>query len=630
MYKFYEKVSPIILAGILIVFSVNYLVEGFLPKEEVVVKNEEDIEYGTFLNLISSEVVYSIEYTTDSEDAIMHFKDVAGLAPKPNADKAYRVSLGDIPERSYVIRLAEEYGVKLIELEKEEAPKEKEETLDEKVINFLKSARWLHILLVVIIFICFSKKYDNRKKAKVATIAIGNGATGYEEISKPSVTFADVAALDEEKEELRDVVEFLKHPEIFTRLGATIPKGVLLEGKPGTGKTLLAKAVAGEAGVSFVAMSGSEFINKYVGVGAANIRKLFSKAREKAPAIIFIDEIDAFGSKRSGDSSGGDSERNQTIDQFLTELDGFKGRNDIFILAATNRADVLDPALTRPGRFDRTIHINLPDVQGREAILKVHSKNKPLMDDVDLLQVAKNTSGFSGAELENLMNEAAITAAKRNSEAISKEDIERALKKLVCGIEKNSHIISEKEKRITANHEAGHAVVSLLRNSEARIREVSIVPHGAMGGYTWHDVAEDSSYKSRKEFLDKLTVLMAGRAAERIVIGDISTGASNDIKVATEIAKNMISVYGMDEEVGPISIEGADTGEFNLLGDETLNSIGNKIVELVKQAEKDATDIIIANRKLLDELVRLLLEKETVTGEEVEELYKKYISVANT
>lgn len=630
MYKFYEKVSPIILAGILTILSVNYVVEGFLPKEEVAVKNEEDITYGTFLNLISSEVVYSIEYTADSEDAIMHFKDVTGTAPKPNDDKAYRVSLGDIPERSYAIELAEQYEVKLIELEKEESPEEKEETLDEKVINFLISARWLHIMLIVVIFICFSKKYDNRKKAKVATVAIGNGATGYEEVSKPSVTFADVAALDEEKEELRDVVEFLKHPEIFTKLGATIPKGVLLEGKPGTGKTLLAKAVAGEAGVSFVAMSGSEFINKYVGVGADNIRKLFSEAREKAPAIIFIDEIDAFGSKRSGDSSGGDSERNQTIDQFLTELDGFKGRDDIFILAATNRADVLDPALTRPGRFDRTIHINLPDVRGREAILKVHSRNKPLMDNVDLLQVAKNTSGFSGAELENLMNEAAITAAKKNSEAISKEDIERALKKLVCGIEKNSHIISEKEKKITANHEAGHVVVSLLSESEARIREVSIVPHGAMGGYTWHDVAEDSSYKSRKEFLDKLTVLMAGRAAERIVIGDISTGASNDIKVATEIAKNMISVYGMDEEVGPISIEGADTGEFNLLGDDTLNSIGNKIVELVKQAEKNATDIITANRKLLDELVRLLLEKETVTGEEVEELYKRYILVANT
>lgn len=627
MYKLYERLSPFILAAILSILATNYILEGLFQKEEVIVKNEEDISYGTFLNLISSDVVYSIEYMEDSKEGFIHLKDVAGSAPKPSEDRQYRVSLGDIPERSYAIEHAREYGVRLIELEKEEVSVE---TLGEKIINFLKSARWLHVMLIVIIVFCFAKRYDKKEKAKVATVVSGGGANAYEEVSKPKVTFDDVAGLDEEKEELKDVIEFMIDPEAFTKLGATIPKGVLLEGKPGTGKTLLAKAVAGEAGVSFVAMSGSEFINKYVGTGAANIRKLFKEAREKAPAIIFIDEIDAFGSKRGSDDSGGESERNQTINQFLTELDGFKEREDIFILAATNRADILDPALTRPGRFDRTIHINLPDVRGREDILKVHSKNKPLMDDVDLLQVAKNTAGFSGADLENLMNEAAIIAAKKKKEAISKEDIDKALKKLVCGIEKTSRIISEEEKNITANHEAGHAVVSLIKQKEVRIKEVSIVPHGTMGGYTLHDVEEDNSYKSRKEFLGRLTVLMAGRAAEKIVIGDISTGASQDIKVATEIAKNMISIYGMDEEVGPISVAGADAGDMNLLGDDTLNSIGNKIVDMVKQAEKEATDIIESHRELLDKLVLLLLEKETVTGEEVQELYESYISVANT
>ncbi len=631
MYKLYEKFSPFILAGILILFSVNYILGGFFPKEvEDVKQEEEDIQYGPLLNLITSDVVYFIEYTADSKEAIIYLKGVGGEKPDLRVAKSLKIRLEDIPEYSYVVELAEEHGVKLIEAEKEEELEAKEESPIGKVFNFLKSARWLHVYLVVSLIFCFSKIYDNRKKAKVTTVVSGGGANAYEEVSKPSVTFADVAGLDEEKEELYDVVNFLKNAENFTRLGATMPKGVLLEGKPGTGKTLLAKAVAGEAGVSFVAISGSEFINKYVGVGAANVRRLFREAREKAPAIIFIDEIDAFGSKRNSDDSGGDSERNQTINQFLTELDGFKDQDDIFILAATNRAEILDPALTRPGRFDRTIHINLPDVRGRENILKVHSRNKPLMDNVDLLQIAKNTSGFSGADLENLMNEAAIIAAKKTREAISREDIDQALKKLMCGIEKSSCIISEKEKKITANHEAGHTVVKLIRQREVRIKEVSIIPHGTMGGYTWNDAAEESGYKSKKEFLNELTALMAGLVAERIVIGDISTGASHDIKVATEIAKNMISVYGMDEELGPISVEGADTENMNLLGDDILNSIGNKIVEMVKQAEKEATDIIVANRELLDELVLLLLEKETVTGEEVEELYKRYVSVANT
>lgn len=618
MEKLYEKISPYILSLILIIFTAVYVFRGFIP--------ETDIAYGSFLHLISSDVVYSIEYTEGSTDAVIYLKGVAGTDPDFLEDKPYRVSLGialseKVEGETYAIRHARENGVKIICSEVPEGAG--------KVIHFLKSARWLHVLLVAILLYCISKQYDKKQKAKVATVVSGGGSAGYEEVSKPSVTFADVAGLDEEKEELRDVVEFLKNPETFTRLGAKIPKGVLLDGKPGTGKTLLAKAVAGEAGVSFVAMAGSEVINKYVGVGAANIRKLFKEAREKAPAIIFIDEIDSFGSRRS-DGDGGDSERNQTINQILTELDGFKERDDIFILAATNRADVLDTALTRPGRFDRIIHINLPDIQGRKSILEIHSKNKPLMDDVDLTQVAKNTSGFSGAELENLMNEAAIIAAKKGKEAISNEDIEQALKKLVCGLEKSSRVISEKEKKITANHEAGHAVVSLFTHSKEKIKEVSIIPHGTAGGYTWHDVAEDVSYKSKTEFLEQMTVLLAGRAAERIVIGDISTGASHDIKVATEIAKNMVSVYGMDEEVGPISVEGADIGDLNLLGEDTLNSIGSKIKEIVKKAEKEATDIITTHRKFLDELVLLLLEKETVTGEEVEELYKSYISAVNT
>lgn len=443
-----------------------------------------------------------------------------------------------------------------------------------------------------------------------------------EKVANSEVRFTDVAGLDEEKQELEEVVDFLKNPEKYTKLGAKIPKGVLLSGSPGTGKTLLAKAVAGEAGVKYLAISGSEFIEKYVGVGASRIRGLFKEARKNAPCIIFIDEIDAVGSKRN---DSGNSEHNQTIEQLLAEMDGFGSKRDVIVLAATNRLSSLDPALTRPGRFDRKIQIGLPDIKGRRDILKIHSKDKPLSDDVDLEKIAYNTAGFSGAELENLLNESALVAARKAHAYIISKDIDEALKKITVGLKKSGKVVSEKERKLTANHEAGHALVSKFLPTQATIKEVSIVPRGTAGGYTWHDTVEDKSYISKTEMQERLTVLLAGRAAEQIVLGDISTGASNDLEVATKTAREMIIYYGMDPDIGPISFNGSNSQEISFFGNDTLSNIGTKIKDILKEAQKQAEEIINQNRAFLDELAETLLMNETVTGEEIDKMFTEYL-----
>ena len=436
-------------------------------------------------------------------------------------------------------------------------------------------------------------------------------------------TFDDVAGLDEEKQEMIEIVSFLKKPDEFYKMGAKIPKGVLLCGKPGTGKTLIAKAIAGEANVPFITMNGSEFTEMFAGLGASRVRKLFEKAKKVSPAIIFIDEIDAVGSKRSEGGSAADLDNNQTLNQLLVEMDGFDSDHTVIVLAATNRPEMLDQALLRPGRFDRQITIALPDMNGREAILKIHAKDKKLAPDVDLRAIAGDTAGFTGAELANILNEAAIIATINKQEAITNKDIDDALKKVTVGVEKHSRIMSEKDKKITAYHESGHAIVSRFLETQKDIKEVSIIPRGVAGGYTMYKTNEDKYYISKTEMLEKMIALLGGRAAEKIIFNDISTGASNDLEVATNVAKDMIIVYGMSEKLGPISINiERDPYQMQLYGNNMENEIGQEVRTMVDTAYVKAQTILLENMDKLHELANLLIQKEVISSEEFNKLFE--------
>ena len=442
--------------------------------------------------------------------------------------------------------------------------------------------------------------------------------------SHRTATFDDVAGAEEEKEELKEIVEYLRDPEKFTRLGARVPKGVLMVGPPGTGKTLLARAVAGEAGVPFFSVSGSEFVEMYVGVGAARVRDLFAQAKANAPAIVFIDEIDALARKRATDLYTGNEERETTLNQLLVEMDGFTTEENIILIGATNRADVLDPALMRPGRFDRQVHVGYPDIKAREAILKVHIKEKPLAPEVDLSEVAKNTTGFTGADLENLLNEAALLAAKRNKDAIGNEELKEAAVKVMMGAEKRSRKVTDKERRLTAFHEAGHAVATYHLDTQDPVTEVSIIPRGSAGGYTMSTPQEDKMYMSRNEMLDELVTLLGGRVAEAIVLGDISTGASNDLERATALAKGMITRYGMDENIG-LATYGTNTGFYGT-GKEYSETTATAIDEAVKAQLKTAYErceaILTEHRDQLDRLAEYLLEHEKIDADGFNALMK--------
>ncbi len=438
---------------------------------------------------------------------------------------------------------------------------------------------------------------------------------------KTDIRFDDIAGLDEEKNELVEIVDFLKTPEAYTEMGAKIPKGILLYGKPGTGKTLIAKAIAGEAGVPFISMSGSEFIEMFAGLGASRVRKLFDKAKKMSPCIIFIDEIDAIGSRRTS-NSGSETENNQTLNQLLVEMDGFDTNETIIVLAATNRPEMLDKALLRPGRFDRQITIPAPDLNGREAILKLHSKNKKFASDVDFKEIAGDTAGFTGAELANVLNEAAIIATRNKHKKISNFDIESAVKKITVGLEKTNRVVSDKDKKLTAYHEAGHAVVSKFLPTQTEVKEVSIIPRGLAGGYTMYKTNEDKYYVSKTELLEKMIALMGGRAAEKIALNEISTGASNDIEVATGIAKDMLTVYGMDDKLGPISLKVDDPYELQIFGEKVIDEVGNQIQILIDNAYKTAQEILRENMDILDKVAQALLEKEKITSEEFEEFFK--------
>ncbi len=473
------------------------------------------------------------------------------------------------------------------------------------IISFLPTA------IMVALFVMIFKMQGLGEKGKV-----------YDDTErKTKIKFDDVAGLEEEKAEMVEIVDFLKRPERYTKMGARIPKGVLLYGKPGTGKTLIAKAIAGEADVPFISMSGSEFIEMFAGLGASRVRKLFEKARKLAPCIVFIDEIDAIGSRRTS-NSGAETENNQTLNQLLVEMDGFSSEETIIVLAATNRPEMLDKALLRPGRFDRQITIPTPDLKGRLDILKIHSKDKKMSENVNLESIAEDTAGFTGAELENILNEAAIIATKNKHEDIENDDIEEAIKKVTVGLEKRERKYSEKDKKLTAYHEAGHAVVSRYLPTQTNVKEVSIIPRGVAGGYTMYKSDEDKYYISKTEMQEKLIALLGGRAAEKLVLDDISTGASNDIEVATRIARDMVTKYGMSDTLGPIDFQGQEPYEIQMFGENIGDKIGLEVKRLIDTAYNDAQTLLKEHRDKLDLIANALLEKEKVNEEEFESFFE--------
>ena len=482
------------------------------------------------------------------------------------------------------------------------------------------------LMLGIMIFIMVSMTKNFSSAGKISGVGKANVKTDHD--GKNKVTFEDVAGADEEKAELQEIVDLLKNPTKYTEIGAKIPKGVLLVGPPGNGKTLLAKAVAGEAGVPFFSISGSDFLELYVGVGAARVRDLFDQAAKAAPSIIFIDEIDAVGRRRGTGLGGGHDEREQTLNQLLVEMDGFEANTSVIVMAATNRRDVLDPALLRPGRFDRQVYVNYPDIKGREAILRVHSKNKPLAPDVDLKTVAAATVGFTGADLANLVNEAALMAVKANRKAITAADLSEAAIKVIAGPEKKSRVVLEKEKRLTAYHEAGHAICHYYCPTQDKVSEVSIIPRGQAGGYTMALPEHDKSYVSKNEMNEEIVTLLGGRAAEKVVLDDISTGASNDLERATNIARSMVTKYGFSDKLGPI-VYGRDDDEVFLGRDYNSNKSYSEVIageidaelrSIIHGAYDKAIAILSEHIDQLHIVAKYLITHEKITGEEFTKL----------
>ena len=572
----------------------------------------KEMSYTELMGKIEEHDVQTIELTTDRLTANVTLKDeenVTRVVDIPSATTFLEVVQDRVAAGEFELTVAEETFM---------------EAMAPYIPNILLLVGTLFILMFVL-----RKTNDSNSKA------MDFGRSRAQKIDKNSpkkVTFADVAGLEEEKEELKEEVEFLKNPKKYIDMGARIPKGILLVGGPGTGKTLLAKAVAGEANVPFFSISGSDFVEMFVGVGASRVRDMFKEAKANSPCIIFIDEIDAVGRHRGAGLGGGHDEREQTLNQLLVEMDGFATHESIIVMAATNRPDILDPALLRPGRFDRQIVVGKPDVKAREEILKLHAKNKPFVQGTDFKVVAKNTAGFSGADLENMVNEAALLAARKDKKTIDINDVEEAMVKVMMGPEKKSKVISEKEKKLTAYHEAGHAVVARCLPNHDDIHEISIIPRGMAGGYTMYKPNEDKSYASKSEMKEHIVSLLGGRVAEQLVLDDISTGASNDIERATKIAREMVTKYGMSEKLGPICFGGTEEEVF--LGrdmathsrdysESTAAQIDTEIKEIVMNAYTSAERILKENIEKLHKVAKKLLDNEKISGEEFEAIFKE-------
>ena len=560
-------------------------------------KNKEtEVAYTDLIKQIDNKEVEKIEMTSGSTTAKIKYKG------KENKKDLKVVSIPDTEAFTELIQSKVQKGndIKLVQ----------------KQINILVKMstvliQFIPTLVIVAMFIMLFKMQGFGGENKIYD--------GQE--NDTNVRFKDIAGLEEEKNELIEIVDFLKNPQRFQDMGAKVPKGILLCGKPGTGKTLIAKAVAGEAGVPFISMSGSEFIEMFAGLGASRVRKLFERAKKMSPCIIFIDEIDAIGARRTS-SSGAETENNQTLNQLLVEMDGFETDETVIVLAATNRPEMLDTALLRPGRFDRQIMIAPPDVRGREEILKIHSENKQFEDNLNLKSIAEDTAGFTGAELANILNEAAIIATINKHEKIQQGDIEEAIKKVTVGLQKTSRVISEKDKELTAYHEAGHAIVSKFLQTSDDVKEISIVPRGVAGGYTMYKTDEDKFYISKTEMEERLISLLGGRAAEKLALNDISTGASNDIEVATKIARDMVTVYGMSDKVGPISLKTDSSYEIQIFGENIEDVVGKEIKKLIDEAYNKAQTILKEHRAILDAVAQVLMIQETISQEEFEEFFK--------
>jgi len=573
--------------------------------------SETKMSYDELIGAINSGKVENIELEADGNKAYVTIKN-------NNVEKEVNIPSID----SFMAEISDDLANQSFTFE------EKSESVWVTVLGLLSP------FAIIIVFFLFwflltsgSQGGGNNKTmsfGKSRARVVANGA------EKGKVTFKDVAGVDEEKEELQEIVEFLKSPKKFTDMGARIPKGVLLVGHPGTGKTLLAKAVAGEAGVPFFIISGSDFVEMFVGVGASRVRDLFDQAKKNAPCIVFIDEIDAVGRQRGAGLGGGHDEREQTLNQLLVEMDGFAPNEGVIVLAATNRPDILDKALLRPGRFDRQIVVSAPDVKAREEILEVHSRQKKLGEDVDLKVIAKNTAGFSGADLENVMNEASLLAARRNKQEINMPEVEDAMIKVTMGPEKKSRVRSDKENKLVAFHEAGHAVVSHYLPTQDIVHQISIVPRGMAGGYTMYRPDEDKNFMSKVEMEESIVSLLGGRVAESIVLDDISTGASNDIERASKIARDMVTKYGMSETLGTITFGsgqeevflGRDWTQTRNFSEETSAKIDIEVKKIIDNAYNRAKEILTMHSDKLHRVANILLEKEKIDGEEFAEIFK--------
>ena len=569
--------------------------------------SETKMNYSELISAMEAGTVTNIEIQSDGSKAFVELKG-QGLEKEVN-----------IPNLESFMNYANE-GLKAGNF----SLTEKSQSIFITILSLL-SPFGIAIIFLIFWFLLMNPGSQNGNK----TMSFGKSkARVINSAERAKITFEDVAGVDEEKEELEEIVEFLKTPKKFTDMGARIPKGVLLVGQPGTGKTLLAKAVAGEAGVPFFIISGSDFVEMFVGVGASRVRDLFEKAKKLAPCIIFIDEIDAIGARRTS-SSGAESENNQTLNQLLVEMDGFSSNEGVIVIAATNRPDVLDKALLRPGRFDRQIVVSAPDVKAREQILEVHSRKKKIGEDVDLKLIAKNTAGFAGADLENVLNEAALLAARRNLEVIGMKEIEDAMVKVTMGPEKKSRVRSEKENKLVAYHEAGHAVVSRYLPTQDPVHQISIVPRGMAGGYTMYRPTEDKSFMSKTEMEENIVSLLGGRVAEKLILDDISTGASNDIERATKIARNMVTKYGMSDRIGAMMLGssqeevflGRDFTQSKEYSEETASLVDTETKRIIDKGYETAIEILNEHIDKLHAVAKVLLEKEKIEGEEFEEIF---------